>query len=254
MARATTNRWSANRLASRFATIFALLPWAAPASATLTQPLGVERLVDLSEVVLHGDVIAVGPRTGENGRVMTDYVVEIREVFKGTIPEAMPETAGEPAAKNGPRRVVVRVPGGEAGGGMRVRVAGAPTLAIGDERVFMLRGAGAVYGLVGMDQGVWRVDRPAGVDVVVLVPSTTVHADSPARTKKQASTWTVSRLRTYASSSAPPSRKALGTLSTAPIPSPTGIRALRRAVEVPASQPDSSADPAVAPKHQVPKH
>jgi len=127
----------------------ALLILASPARSTTVEQLSFERLVERAAVVFHGactDVRAEWDGTGR--RIQTRVTFAPAAVLKGQ--------AGE--------RLELVLPGGQRDGLTQV-VHGMPRFAVGEEVVVLATAPHRRSGVaipVGLGQGVYRVDRPAG--------------------------------------------------------------------------------------------
>jgi hypothetical protein len=110
----------------------------APLMATSYVMVSDEALVDASPAaaVVRVDAVdrAAGQRDGSAGSAMTEYVVRVEEVLKGSIP--------------GGSTAVVRVPGGIARNGMALKIYGAPQFAAGERALLFLEPT---------SDGAWRV-------------------------------------------------------------------------------------------------
>lgn len=145
---------------------------AAPAARATTMPeRSPEQVAALSELVVEATVISSRvERTG--GRLVTVREVRVGEVLRSALPADVVL----------PRVLTVVLPGGELDG-LGQRVAGTPSLQVGQRYLLCLsapfwRGARTV---VGLWQGVWRVDDAGGVhafahdgEVPAVVPPTLV--------------------------------------------------------------------------------
>ncbi|HEX5758233.1 MAG TPA: matrixin family metalloprotease, partial [Thermoanaerobaculia bacterium] len=121
-----------------------LLAAAAPlAAATYVLPSD-ESLADQAPVIAAVRVADAGPAPARAG-IATDYVVEVEEVVKGDLPGST---------------VVVRVPGGEADGGLALRVSGAPRFAAGERALlFLVPNRDGSYGVLHLFLGAFHADH-----------------------------------------------------------------------------------------------
>lgn len=123
------------------AAIFALTSRSAVASVAV--PASVEELARASSAVVRGRVVSASASwSRDHRRIDTRVEIEVVSAWRGTPPA----------------RLVVAVPGGEAGG-LAQRVAGAPRLTPGEEVVLFLWGGGAgrPYRVTGLAQGKFEV-------------------------------------------------------------------------------------------------
>jgi hypothetical protein len=129
----------------RVVAIFAFLVSAGiPARATILQHLTLDEMGRKSTSIVRARVTG-SSEVVRGGEVFTIYKFETLETFK-----------------SGPAAREVAVPGGVAGG-MRQVVAGAPTLRAGSEYVlFLWTGRSGLTQLMGMSQGLFRVERTTG--------------------------------------------------------------------------------------------
>ena len=132
----------------RVLAIFAFLACAGiPASATILQQLALDEMVQKSTSIVRGRVIG-SSEVVRGGTVLTIYKFETVE-----------------SLKPGPAAREVAVPGGVAGG-LRQAVVGAPTLDTGKEYVlFLWVGRSGLSQLMGMSQGLFRVEHTATGDL-----------------------------------------------------------------------------------------
>jgi hypothetical protein len=127
-----------------------LLLLASIASATTLVHLDVTALTRASTRVARARVEAVSSRWAEPGRIVTEVQLTRLETWSG------PDL---PSLR-------VLLPGGTVDG-IAQRIEGVPAFRPGEELVLFLaaRGsarAGQAHGLVGLAEGVWRVERPEG--------------------------------------------------------------------------------------------
>lgn len=133
---------SCRPLAALVAAAFLALA-ARPAAASVAVPATVEELARASSAVVRGRVArASASWSGDHRRIDTQVEVEVVSAWRGAPPA----------------RLVVAVPGGEAGG-LAQRVVGAPRLTPGEEVVLFLWGGGAgrPYRVTGLAQGKFEV-------------------------------------------------------------------------------------------------
>ncbi len=123
-----------------------LLVAAAPALASTAVQLDVPALTASATDVVRGRVVSSAAAwTGDHRRIVTRVEVEVLETWKGA-------AAG---------RLTVVQPGGEVDG-IGQRVAGVAQLGTGDEVVLFLERTGPHHRVVGLAQGVYRVETDAG--------------------------------------------------------------------------------------------
>lgn len=105
--------------------------------------LELSELVEHSELVLEGRVVALGAELTATGRVATDLELEVLRTF-----------LGEPLARRS-----VRLPGGVLPDGSGVLIPGMPRLALGEDVILFLTGEGALGQRmpVGLAQGKLQV-------------------------------------------------------------------------------------------------
>ncbi len=120
----------------------ALLGVAAPAAASVTLALDLDELVQSSEEVVLGTVIAKRSLYNAERQIVTDVTIRVEDVMKGTC------ARGDD--------IVIRRLGG-AVGDLGMRVAGEPTFAEGERAVVFAERAGPHLRPTGMSQGVLRV-------------------------------------------------------------------------------------------------
>jgi hypothetical protein len=138
------------------ATLTALLLWMAPAQAVLVVPMTFEQLVEESVAVVYARVASVRGQWRADRRFIDSLVtLEPLRYLKGNLGDD----------------VVMRLPGGEAGGVINV-IPGAPAVRDGDLLVVFLSSRGpAIPSPLGLGQGIFRVVRdPASGSVRVSPP------------------------------------------------------------------------------------
>ncbi len=128
----------------------------APVGATTLVRLDLAHLTDSAQTVVHGRIVRSEPRwTDDHRRIVTVVTLRALETWKGS-------HAGT---------VTVLQPGGEIGR-IGQRVEGVAALREGDEVVLFLARQGPAHVLVGLAQGVYRVERDPG-GAVRAVPAST---------------------------------------------------------------------------------
>jgi hypothetical protein len=96
-------------------------------SATTVLPVRDSSLADQAAVIAEGTVTGIAPATGSTGRPATEYRLRVERVVKGRVGEV---------AEGG--SLVMRVPGGTAANGLKLRIWGAPEFRIGERALFFL--------------------------------------------------------------------------------------------------------------------
>lgn len=116
-------------------------------SATTVLPIRDSSLADQAAVIAEGTVTGVGPAAG-GGRPATEYRLRVERLVKGDV-------AGG--------SLVVRVPGGKAANGLKLKIWGAPELRIGERALFFLAANGdGSYGPLHLAQGTFHELRAEG--------------------------------------------------------------------------------------------
>lgn len=125
---------------------------ASPAAASVAEALGLTDLVHRADEVALTTTVSRQSRW-ENGEILTDVTLRVNESYKG-------------AAQPGDQVVVTHL--GGSVGRIGMTYAGMPSFPVGERAlVFARRGKGHALGLVGMSQGVMRVRRQNGQDMVL---------------------------------------------------------------------------------------
>jgi hypothetical protein len=101
-----------------------LLLAAITASATTILPVTDDALADQAAVVAFGTIISSGPAVSTSGRPMTEYRLRVDNMLKGDAPSG--------------GTLVVRVLGGDAGSGLKLKIWGAPSFRIGERALLFL--------------------------------------------------------------------------------------------------------------------
>jgi hypothetical protein len=115
---------------------------ALPAAATTYRMMSDRDLTDQAGVVAAVRVVGAGPASRH---AATDYVVEVDEVLKGSLPAST---------------VVVRVVGGTGSQGIGLKIWGAPTFTVGERAIlFLLPESDGTYGIVHLMLGAFH-ERP----------------------------------------------------------------------------------------------
>ncbi|MFL6197949.1 MAG: fibronectin type III domain-containing protein [Thermoanaerobaculia bacterium] len=119
-------------------------------SATTALPIRDSSLADQAAVIAEGTVTGAGPAgfPSGGGRPATEYRLRVERLVKGDVP------AGS---------LVVRVPGGTAANGLKLKIWGAPEFHIGERAlVFLVANADGSYGPLHLAQGTFHELRSEG--------------------------------------------------------------------------------------------
>lgn len=123
----------------------------APADASVVIALDLQELTAEADRIVVGQVVWAEPIRIANGMIRTRYRVQVEQDLRGS----------------GDREIIVETLGGQIGR-LAMRVEGAPSFLLGDRAVVFVREDGnAIFQPVGMAQGVMRVERENGRDMVV---------------------------------------------------------------------------------------
>jgi hypothetical protein len=123
----------------------------APVDASVVIALDLQELTAEADRIVVGQVVWSEPIRIANGTIRTRYRVQVEQDLRGS----------------GDREIIVETLGGQIGR-LGMRVEGAPSFALGDRAVVFVReGGDAIFQPVGMAQGVMRVERENGRDMVV---------------------------------------------------------------------------------------
>src|SRR5262249_26050782 len=120
-----------------------------PALATTLVAMDVVALTRASQCVVRARVTSVSSQRSPSGRITTSVELERLETWAG------PDV----------QTLRMFIPGGGVGE-IGQRGEGAPSFAAGEEVVLFLAARGSSYQPVGLGQGVWRVDRSTGAELV----------------------------------------------------------------------------------------
>lgn len=133
-----------------------LLLWSSRASATIVIPADLRELAHDAKAVARGRVVAVEARWLEGRRgIETLVTLETEAYLKGSLGE----------------RVQFRVPGGSLGRFRNV-VVGAPRFDVGQRAIVFLGTRGpSVPFILGLNQGVYRLEHTAAGDFVTPPPT-----------------------------------------------------------------------------------
>lgn len=153
----------------------------AAAFATTVAPMSVDRLSDLAGQVIVGNVTAVNSYWASNPiRIETEVLFDGVSYLKGELPQASSS-------------FTLIVPGGTAGT-FTMRIAGAPTFQVGEERLLFLLPTYKTFPVVGVDQGsfliqpdqdgVRRVYRSSGLPVTGIDPNGFFQTQSSSPTRR----------------------------------------------------------------------
>lgn len=126
---------------------------AGSAGAVTLEKLSLEEMIDSSTLIVRGTIgESVSSRNGQ--LIETEYRVKVAEILKDPAGTAI----GDPGAGG----ISISLPGGAAGG-LRQTLAGVPVLENGSEYVlFLWRASSGRLLLVGMSQGLLRIQRTSG--------------------------------------------------------------------------------------------
>lgn len=142
------------RLARRLAigaALFSILIASAPADASILIALDLEELAAEADRIAVGRVVFEEPIRIANGMIRTRCRILVEQELRGS----------------DDREIIVETLGGQIGR-LGMRVEGAASLALGDRVVVFVQGDGTpVFRPVGMAQGVMRIERKNGRDLVV---------------------------------------------------------------------------------------
>lgn len=129
-----------------FFSILFLIAAVQTASATSVLPIRDSSLADQAVVIAEGTVTGVGPAA--TSRPATEYRLRVERLVKGEAPGGS---------------VIVRVPGGRAANGLRLKVWGAPEFRIGERALMFLAANGdGTYGPLHLAQGTFHELRSEG--------------------------------------------------------------------------------------------
>ena len=134
---------------------------ALPAHAMTVLAVDLKQLVQTSELVLHGKVVAVTnrDRTKDGQGVWTEFTLEVIDAWKGDI--LLKSTRGK-------RQFSWAHPGGTRGDGYVVSVPGMPVFQVGEEVVVALEKTSVGHVICGGPQGKWSVRTDAAGKKTVL--------------------------------------------------------------------------------------
>ncbi len=136
---------------------------AAPVQAMTVLAVDLPQLVQTSELVLHGKIVAVQnrDRRAAGQGVWTEFTLEINDVWKGdAVLKVSPARVG--------KRLTWAHPGGLRTDGLMVTMPGMPQFAVGEEVVVALEKTAQGYTVCGGPQGKWQVQTDkAGRKTVV---------------------------------------------------------------------------------------
>ncbi|HEX3128925.1 MAG TPA: fibronectin type III domain-containing protein [Thermoanaerobaculia bacterium] len=111
-----------------------------PASATTVLPIQDSSLADQAVVIAEGTVISVGQST--DGRPVTEYRLRVEKQVKGEVPGGV---------------ATVRVLGGQAANGLKLKIWGAPELRIGERALlFLVPGKDGSFGVLHLTLGTFH--------------------------------------------------------------------------------------------------
>ena len=128
---------------------------ASPGSASIVQALELPELVDQSDRIVLGRVVFAEAFRQADGTIATWYRVEVEQELRTDAPPRDEEP-----------EVILQVLGGEIGD-LGMRVEGEPRFSVGERAVlFMREGNQLAFRPVGMAQGVMRVRKKDGDEMV----------------------------------------------------------------------------------------
>lgn len=135
------------------ACLLPLFLFAGSVGAVTLERLSLEEMIDSSTLIVRGTIgESVSSRNGQ--LIETEYRVKVAEILKDPAGTAI----GDPGAGG----ISISLPGG-ASGGLRQTLAGVPVLENGSEYVlFLWRASSGRLLLVGMSQGLLRIQRTSG--------------------------------------------------------------------------------------------
>lgn len=111
-----------------------------PASATTALPIQDGALADQAVVIAEGTVTGAGP-SAQPGRPATEYRLRVERLIKGEAPGTL----------------VVRVPGGAAANGLKLKIWGAPAFRIGERSLlFLVANQDGTYGPLHLALGAFH--------------------------------------------------------------------------------------------------
>lgn len=147
-----------------------VVPVAQPAHAMTVLAVQLPQLVQASELVLHGKIVAVQSkdRRAAGQGVWTEFTLEVEEAWKGDgVLQVSPLRQG--------KRFTWAHPGGLRTDGLMVSVPGMPSFAVGEEVVVALEKTAAGYVVCGGPQGKWSVQSDKAGKKTVLRDMPDVH-------------------------------------------------------------------------------
>lgn len=166
--------------------LFSLLLMAAavvpPASATAVLPIQDSSLADQAVVIAEGTVISAGQVA--DGRPVTEYRLRVEKQVKGEVPGGV---------------ATVRVPGGRAADGLKLKIWGAPELRIGERALlFLVPNADGSFGALHLTLGTFHelrsgTDRLAVRDLSEVFQIDAEGAPEPVRDLTRFSRWLADR-------------------------------------------------------------
>jgi len=153
-----------------------------PVSATTILPIQDSSLADQAVVIAEGTVISAGQAAA--GRPVTEYRLRVEKQVKGDVPGGI---------------AVVRVPGGKAANGLKLKVWGAPELRIGERALmFLVPNADGSYGALHLTLGTFHELRSGASRLAVRDLSEVYQVDAdgasePVRDLDRFSHWLADR-------------------------------------------------------------
>lgn len=139
------------RKLSVFGLLLLLLAGLRPACATTALPIEDGLLADQAVVIAEGTVTGAGPAS-RPGRPATEYRLRVERLIKGEAPGTL----------------VVRVPGGAASNGLKLKIWGAPEFRVGERSLlFLVANADGTYGPLHLALGTFHELRSGAARLAV---------------------------------------------------------------------------------------
>ncbi len=131
--------------------LLSILVASTPVDASIVIALDLEELTVEADRIVVGTVVWAEPIRIGNGMIRTRHRIQVEQDLRGS----------------GDHEIIVETLGGQVGG-LAMRVAGAPSFVLGDRAVVFVREDGnAIFHPVGVAQGVMRIERENGHDMVL---------------------------------------------------------------------------------------
>jgi len=139
------------RNAALGAALACILMTTGPARASIVIALDLQELTAEADRIVVGRVVWEEPIQAAHAMIRTRYRVQVDEDLRGS----------------GDSEIIVETLGGQIGR-LAMRVEGEPSLALGERVLVFVRDDGdAIFRPIGMAQGVMRIEREDGLDMVV---------------------------------------------------------------------------------------